>query len=72
MANGRSDHVTMFSPRLPLTVCRFEMKVSSFALDIKTTITFLYLCNLIIYLVRENVNVNLTFAVCRKRHAKSL
>ena len=43
-ANGRSDHVTMFSPCLLLTVCHFQVKVSSFALVINTRTILHYSC----------------------------
>ena len=48
-ANGRSDHVTMFTPCLPLTVCRFYMKVDSFALAINTRIILHNSCILIYF-----------------------
>ena len=38
MANGRSDHVIMISPRLPFTVFRFSVKVNSFVLAISMRI----------------------------------
>ena len=63
-ANGRSDHVTMFSPRLPLNVCRFQMKVSSFALFINTRIIFLYFCIFNIYFEKTKTQIScLPFAV---------
>ena len=39
-ANGRSDHVIVISPRLPLTIYRFLVKVSSFVLAINIRIIF--------------------------------
>ena len=47
--SGRSDHVTMISPDLQFTVCRFLVKVSSFVLAINIKIILHHSCILIIY-----------------------
>ena len=48
-ANGRSVHVTMFSPRLPLSVYCFLVMVSSFMFAISTRIILHYSHILIVY-----------------------
>ena len=50
-ANGRSDHVTMFSPRLLLTVYCFLVMVSSFMFARSTRIILYYSRILVIYFV---------------------
>ena len=65
-ANCRDDHVTMFTPHLPLAVFSFSEKLSSFALASKARI-ILHYCHLCTHFFQENRNANLTFAVCRKR-----
>ena len=65
-ANVRYDHVTMFILYLPLAVCSFCVKSSSFALASKARIS-LHSSLSLYSLFQENINANLTFAVCRKR-----
>ena len=50
LANGRIDHITMFTLYLPFAVFRFSVKLSSFALASKVRIIVRYshLCNNII------------------------
>ena len=64
-ANGRNDHVTMFTVYLPLAVFTFSVKLSSFGLASKARI-ILYYSHLCTKILQENMNANLTFAVCRK------
>ena len=47
--NGKSDHVTMISSHLPLTLCRFLVKVSRFVFAINTRIILHYFLMLTIY-----------------------
>ena len=54
------DHVTMFILYLPLAVFSFSVKSSSFTLASKARIS-------LHYSHQENINANLTFAVCGKR-----
>ena len=63
-ANDRNDHVTMFILHLPLAVFSFSAKLSSFALASKVSPFFYYshLCPISFF--QENLNANLTFAVC--------
>ena len=60
--------VTMFILYLPLAVFSFSVKSSSFGLSSKARISLHYshLCTLYF---QENINANLMFAVCRKRHS---
>ena len=52
-ANGRSDHVTMISPRLPFTVCHYLVKVSRFVFAINTKIILHYSRNMLIIYFEE-------------------
>ena len=63
MANGRNEHVTMFTPYLPLAVFSFSVKLSSFALVLKDRIISYYY-HLCTNFFQENINANL--AVRRK------
>ena len=69
-ANGRNDHVIMFILHLPLTVFSFSVKSSRLALASKVRIILHYSC-LCTNFSEENINANLTSAVCRKRDSKS-
>ena len=62
----------MFTLCSPLAVFSFSVKLSSFVFASKTRIILHYshLCTPAFF--QENTNVNLTFAVCRKRASKSL
>ena len=64
-SNDRNDLVTMFVHHLPLAVFSFSVKLSAFALASKVSI--LHCVHLCSNFFRENINANLTFAVCRKR-----
>ena len=66
-ANGRNDHVTMFIPHLCFAVFIFSAKLSSFALAPKARIILHHSHPCTRFFFRENINANLTFAVCRKR-----
>ena len=74
-ASGRNDRMTMFIPDFPLAVCSFSVKLSSFYVSIRSQN---YFCAILIFelffffFFQENINTDLTIAVCRKRDSKSL
>ena len=67
-ANGRNDHVTMFTLNLPLAVFSFSKKIEYFGVSIKGH-NYLLLFSSMYSFFQENINANLTFAVSRKRGA---
>ena len=69
MANVSYDHVTMFILYLPFAVFSFSVKLSSFVLASKASISLHYS---LFSLFQENINANLAFPVCCKRNSWSL
>ena len=67
-ADGRNDHVTMFSLHLPLAVFTFLVKLSTFAIASKCLAKCFALVSTMYSFFQENINANLTFAVCRKQN----
>ena len=65
-ANGRNDHVTMFSLHLPLAVISFTVKLSSFVLVSKARI-ILHYSHLCTHSSTENITMNLKFSFCYQR-----
>ena len=62
-ANGRNDHVNMFTLYLPLAVFSFSAKLSSLGSASKVRIILHYSHLLLLLFFQENINANLTFAV---------